>query len=102
MQMLLTGESIDAETALDWGLVNRVVSRGQVLDVALDFAREAAANAPLAVQAAKELAYRSRDVDLATGLRLEQAMARLLRGSADAKEGAKAFSEQRPPDFSGA
>lgn len=102
MEMLLTGESIDAATALEWGLVNRVVAKEDLLDVAIDYARRIAANAPLATQAAKELAYRSRDVDLTTGLRLEQAMARLLRGSADAEEGAKAFSEKRPPDFTGA
>ena len=102
MHLLLTGESIDAATALDWGLVNRVVAKERLLDAALDVARQIAANAPLAVQAAKELAYRSRDFDLATGLRLEQAMARLLRASTDAAEGAKAFSEKRPPDFTGA
>lgn len=102
MHLLLTGESIDAATALDWGLVNRVVAKEKLLDAALDVARQIAVNAPLAVQAAKELAYRSRDFDLATGLRLEQAMARLLRASTDAAEGAKAFSEKRPPDFTGA
>jgi E-phenylitaconyl-CoA hydratase len=102
MQLLLTGESIDAATALDWGLVNRVVPKEQLVDTALGVARQIAANAPLAVQAAKELASRSRDVDLATGLRLEQAMARLLRASTDAAEGAKSFSEKRPPDFTGA
>lgn len=101
MQLLLTGEPIDANTALEWGIVNEVVPKENVLDAAMDYARRMAANAPLAVQAAKELAYRSRDVDLATGLRLEQAMARLLRGSADVQEGAKAFSEKRPPDFTG-
>lgn len=102
LEIVLTGEPIDAATALELGLVNRVVAKEELLDVALDYARRVAANAPLAVQAAKELAYRSRDVDLATGLRLEQAMARLLRDSADAKEGAEAFSEKRPPDFTGA
>jgi E-phenylitaconyl-CoA hydratase len=102
MQLLLTGQSIDAATALDWGVVNRVVAKEQLLDTALDVAGQIAANAPLAVQAAKELAYRSRDVDLASGLRLEQAMARLLRAGTDAAEGAKSFSEKRPPDFTGA
>jgi E-phenylitaconyl-CoA hydratase len=102
MQLLLTGDSIDAVTACDWGLVNRVVRKEEVLDAALAIARQIATNAPLAVQAAKELAYRSRDVDLATGLRLEQAMARLLRASSDAAEGATSFSEKRPPDFTGA
>jgi E-phenylitaconyl-CoA hydratase len=101
MEMLLTGESIDAETALRVGLVNRVVPADALLDTALVLARRVAANAPLAVQAAKELAYRSRDVDLATGLRLEQAMARILRASDDAREGAEAFAERRPPKFTG-
>jgi len=101
MQLLLTGECIDARTALEWGIVNEVVAKERVLETATHYAQRIAANAPLAVQATKELAHRSRDVDLATGLRLEQAMARLLRGSADVQEGAKAFSEKRPPDFTG-
>jgi E-phenylitaconyl-CoA hydratase len=101
MEMLLTGEPIDAESALRWGLVNRVVPLGDLLDIALGYARHIAANAPLGVQAAKELAYRSRDVDLATGLRLEQAMARILRASNDAREGAAAFAEKRQPKFDG-
>jgi (E)-benzylidenesuccinyl-CoA hydratase len=101
MEMLLTGEPIDAERALDLGLVNRVVPAAELLDVALDYARRIAANAPLAVRAAKELAYRSRDLDLPSGLRLEQAIARILRGSNDAREGAKAFAEKRQPIFDG-
>jgi E-phenylitaconyl-CoA hydratase len=101
MQLLLTGESIDAQTAHEWGIVNEVVAKERVLETAMDYAQRIAANAPLAVQAAKELAHRSCDVDLASGLRLEQAMARLLRGSADVQEGAKAFSEKRPPEFTG-
>jgi E-phenylitaconyl-CoA hydratase len=102
MEMLLTGEPIDAETALRWGIVNRVVPPPDLLDTALEYARQIASNAPLAVRAAKELAYRSRDLDLAAGLRLEQAIARIVRESDDAREGATAFSEKRPPDFRGA
>jgi E-phenylitaconyl-CoA hydratase len=101
MELLLTGEPIDAETALRWGLVNRVMPAGELLSAALEHAARIAANAPLAVQAAKELAYRSRDLDLATGLRLEQAMARVLRASEDAREGAAAFQEKREPAFKG-
>src|ERR1700691_659710 len=88
MEMLLTGEAIDADTALRWGLVNRVVPQSELLDNAFAYARQIAANAPLAVRAAKELAYRSRDLDLAAGLRIEQAMARIIRESDDAREGA--------------
>jgi E-phenylitaconyl-CoA hydratase len=102
MEMLLTGESIDAGSALRWGLVNEVVPAAELLDSAFRYARQIAENAPLAVRAAKELAYRSRDLDLAAGLRLEQAMARIVRESGDASEGTRAFSEKRDPDFSGA
>jgi E-phenylitaconyl-CoA hydratase len=102
MEMLLTGEPIDADVALRWGIVNRVVPAAELLDAAFSYARRIAANAPLAVRAAKELAYRSRDLDLAAGLRLEQAMARILRESGDAREGARAFSQKREPDFTGA
>ena len=72
MALLLTGDAIDAATAARWGLVNKVVPAGQVMPEALAYARRIAANAPLAVQAAKELALRGRQAGLATGLRLEQ------------------------------
>ena len=101
MEMLLTGEPIDAETALRWGVVNHVVPAGELLATALEYAGRIAGNAPLAVRAAKELAYRSRDLDLAAGLRLEQSIARIVRESDDAREGATAFAEKRAPDFRG-
>lgn len=101
MEMLLTGKRIDATVAERWGLVNRVVPQAQLLTAAYELAGEIARNAPLAVQAAKELAVRSRDVDRATGLRLEQTMNRLLQFTADAKEGPAAFAEKRSPNFTG-
>lgn len=101
MEMLLTGDAVDAQTAERWGLVNRVVPRDQVMPVAMDYARRIAANAPLAVQASKELAIRSLDLDLSQGLRLEQFVARLLKETDDLKEGAKAFAEKRKPNFKG-
>ncbi|GEP38076.1 enoyl-CoA hydratase [Nocardioides psychrotolerans] len=101
MEMLLTGRRVDAETAARWGLVNRVVEQEDLLSTAFEVAREISANAPLAVQAAKELALRSRDVDRATGLRLEETMNRLLQFTDDAKEGPAAFAERRSPEFTG-
>jgi E-phenylitaconyl-CoA hydratase len=101
MEMLLTGGAIDAATAARWGLVNNVVPLAELMDAARDYARRIAANAPLAVQAAKELALRSRDMDLATGLRIEQVMNRMLMATEDAREGPEAFSEKRPPQFRG-
>lgn len=101
MEMLLTGDPIGATEAARWGLVNKVVPAAEVMPTALAYARRIAANAPLAVQAAKELAVRSRDVDLATGLRMEQVMNRMLQFSDDAREGPAAFAEKRAPRFRG-
>jgi E-phenylitaconyl-CoA hydratase len=101
MELLLIGDTFDAAAALRWGLVNRVVPAGDLMATAQDFAQRIARNAPLAVQAAKELAVRSRDVDLATGLRLEQFLLRVLQGSDDVREGTTAFAEKRPPAFTG-
>jgi enoyl-CoA hydratase/carnithine racemase len=101
MEMLLTGDAIDAPTAARWGLINKVVPRAELMDAAKQYAERIAANAPLAVQAAKELAVRSRDVDRATGLRAEQMWNRLLMETADAKEGPAAFAAKRKPNFQG-
>lgn len=101
MEVLLTGDHFDAATAERWGLVNCVVPSEQLMETAMGYATRIAANAPLAVQAAKELALRSRDTDLTSGLRLEQTMNRLLQFSADAKEGPAAFADKRPPQFEG-
>ena len=101
MELLLTGDNVDAATAERWGLVNKVVPMADLMATALDYAKRIAANAPLAVQAAKELAIRSLDVDLPTGLRMEQLMLRHLQNTDDVKEGTAAFAEKRPPRFTG-
>jgi E-phenylitaconyl-CoA hydratase len=101
MEMLLTGDAIDAAQAERWGLINKVVPQAELMSTARDYARRIAANAPLAVQAAKELALRSRDASLSDGLRFEQLFGHFLRGSEDVKEGTSAFAEKRPPKFQG-
>lgn len=101
MELLLTGDSIDAATAERWGLVNRIVPPDQLIDAAVALARRIAANAPLAVQAAKELALRAPELGLAAGLRMEQFVNRMLAGTADAREGTAAFAEKRAPVFQG-
>jgi E-phenylitaconyl-CoA hydratase len=83
-------------------LVNRIVPADRLLDEARAVAGKIAANAPLAVQAAKELAVRAREMPLASGLRLEQIANRMLQFTEDAKEGPKAFAERRSPNFKGA
>ncbi|HET9976807.1 MAG TPA: enoyl-CoA hydratase-related protein [Burkholderiaceae bacterium] len=101
MEMLLTGDAIDADTAARWGLVNKVVPQAELLETAYAYARRIAANAPLAVQAAKELAVRSREMDRVTGLRFEAVINRMLSMTEDAKEGPAAFAAKRTPDFKG-
>ncbi len=101
MEMLLVGGSFDAATAERWGLVNRVVPPAELMPVALDYARRIAANGPLAVRAAKELAVRGRDMNVADGLRMEQLVARILNASDDVREGTAAFAEKRVPQFAG-
>ena len=101
MEMLLTGDPIDAAAAERWGLVNKVVPKEKLMETAFAYARRIAANAPLAVQAAKELALRSRDMDLVSGLRFEALVNRTLAFTEDAREGPAAFAEKRPPNFTG-
>lgn len=101
MEMVLTGDPIDAAAAERWGLINKVVPMNVLMDTAYDYARRIAANAPLAVQASKELALRSRDVDLATGLRMERLVGRMLQFTEDAVEGPAAFAAKRRPKFKG-
>jgi len=99
MEMLLTGESINATKAERWGLVNQVVPAGDLMATAYALGQKIAKNAPLAVQAAKELALRARELSLSEGLRMEQLMNRMLSTTEDAKEGRTAFSEKREPRF---
>ena len=101
MEMLLTGDQITAQQALQWGLVNRVVPQAELMDAAFDMANRITANAPLAIQGLKEMAYRSREMSIEDGLRLSGLMGALTRETEDAKEGLKAFSEKRPPEFQG-
>ena len=101
MEMLLLGEEIDAETALRWGLVNRVVERDALIPTAIDFAARISRNAPLAVQAAKELAVRSYELPLADGLRLEQFVNLVLNSSEDTQRARDAFADRRQPRFEG-
>ncbi len=99
MELLLTGEPIDAQRAYDIGLVNRVVPQGELMPSALKLAEKICKNGPLAVQTAKEIAVRALAQE--SGFVLEKALgARVLR-SEDAREGPRAFSEKRPPKFTG-
>ncbi len=101
MELLLTGDLIDAGRAYELGLVNRVVPQRDVLPVALEYARTLAENGPLAVQAIRH------SVRAATGrpedeaLALETEIGWPVFQTEDAIEGPRAFAEKRRPQFKG-
>ncbi len=101
LEMILTGESIDAQEAYRIGLVNKVVPPDQLLPEAMKLAERICRNAPLALQAAKKAVYGGLDLPLSDGLRLEQIVADPVFLSEDAKDGPRAFFEKRPPLFKG-
>ena len=101
VELLLTGEPMDAERAAAVGLVNRVVDEGTALDAAVELAGVIAANGPLAVAATKEIVQSSP----AWGpeemwARQDQVIAPVF-ASEDAREGSVAFAERRPPAWRG-
>jgi enoyl-CoA hydratase len=101
MEYVLTGRPLDAATALDWGLVNRLAPEGQWLETALELARDIAARAPLAVRLAKRAVMAAAETTLAEGLRTERALFDRAMASEDRVEGMKAFLEKRDPEFKG-
>lgn len=101
MEMLLTGDSIDASEAHRIGLVNRVVPIQDLLSAAQEYAQRIISNGPLAVRAIKELAVRSQYMHFADGLRLEQAVQQTLERTEDAREGPRAFVEKRTAQYHG-
>jgi enoyl-CoA hydratase len=100
LELALTGEPMDAQRALHHGLVNRVVPADQVLPTAIEIATRIAANAPLAVVMAKEIALDARGL-LEPDIARWRERAASVMTSNDAKEGARAFAEKRPPNFTG-
>ena len=101
MEMLLTGQFVDAATAAEWGLVNRVVPADE-LDVAVaDLAGQIADASPLTIQIGKETFYRQIDVDQREAYDLAQSVMSLNAMTADAQEGMSAFLEKRPPTWTG-
>lgn len=101
MEMLLTGDAIDAGTAAACGLVSRVVAQEHLLDEAFALARRIVRAAPLSVQAVRAAAYEGLEMSLDEGLELEQEYAEPLRQSTDVQEGLQAFIEKRDPDWKG-
>lgn len=102
LDMLLTGERIDAAEAHRIGLVTRLADdRDGAIAEALRLAALIGSRPPAAIAYVKEAAITGSETDLATGLRIEKSLFALLTGTADRIEAAAAFREKRPPNFTG-
>jgi enoyl-CoA hydratase/carnithine racemase len=101
LEMLLTGEPIDAAQALECGLVTRVVPPADLRQEALALATLLARRPPLAVAAIKRAVHGGRDGTLEDGLRREREEFVRVLDSEDAREGLSAFLEKRPPTWRG-
>jgi hypothetical protein len=102
MEVLLTGEQFSAADALRWGLVNKLVPAGRVLDEARRYAEIVCANGPLAVQAVKRSVLAGLGRPTAEALEKEMEIGVPVSISEDAREGTKAFKEKRKARLQGA
>jgi enoyl-CoA hydratase len=101
LQMILTGEPIDAQEAYRIGLVNEIVVAENLLDRAAEILRKIAANAPLAVRFSIEAVNRGLQATQSEGLVLESALFAVCASSEDKTEGTAAFMGKRQPQFTG-
>src|SRR4051812_7931985 len=101
LQLLMTGEIIDAAEALRIGLVNKVVPAEDLLKTAQDMMTAMLANAPMALGGCIEMVNRGYDVSLGDALAAEATAFALLFSSEDKREGTRAFLEKRAPSFKG-
>jgi len=101
LQMILTGEPVPAEVALQWGLVNQVVELGQLLPAARELAGKILANSMTAVRYSLQAVHEGLDQPLEQGLFLESVLFGLCFSTPDMKEGTSAFLEKRPARFTG-
>lgn len=101
MEILLTAERVDAETALRMGLVNKVVPQEDLLKEARRYAETIMENAPLAVQAVKKSVLTGLRLNLKEAFEQELMLAAEVFMTEDAKEGPRAFAEKRKPEWQG-
>ena len=101
MHLIFTGRRLTAEEAHRSGLVDAVVAPGDLMGAVGELAASIAANAPLAVRAAKRAIRYGLRNSIEAGLELEGQLQRMLYASADCQEGILAFRERRPPRWAG-
>ena len=101
MELILTGRMMDAQEAKTAGLVTRVVPAAETVSAAMELAVTIASMPPLAVRAAKRAVLAAANLPLTDGLRQERAAFFALFGTADQREGMRAFMDKRPPVWTG-
>jgi enoyl-CoA hydratase len=101
LEMILSGESIDAAEAMRVELVTKVVPEDQLLQAAEEVARLLASRAPLAIEYAREAVTTGLDMTFEQGLHLEMDLYALLQTTADRAEGLRSFREKRAPEYHG-
>ena len=101
LEMVLTGEIVDAQAAFEIGLVNKVVKAADLAAEAEKLAANLAAKAPFALRYAKEAVNKGLDLTLEQGLRLEADLYFLLHTTADRTEGIQSFLQKRKPEYQG-
>ena len=101
MELLLTGDRINADDATRSGLVSRVVAADELMPTVRKLAERIAGHAPLAVRTVKEVATAALDQSLEQSLRFGDTMRWVIGQTEDAKEGPRAFAEKRDPKFEG-
>jgi enoyl-CoA hydratase/carnithine racemase len=100
-RMMFTGYRVPADECYRLGVVESVVPPDQLMEAAMVLAREIAAKSPIAIQLAKTSLNAIEEMSLRDGYRFEQNMTVELGKSEDSKEAMRAFSEKRPPVFTG-
>lgn len=100
-ELLLTGKTISAEEALQYGLIGHVVPKGKALAKAMEIAEAIAANGPLAVKAVLRSLKETEGLPEQEALKIELEIGMPVFATQDAKEGPRAFAEKRPPVFVG-
>ena len=101
MELLLTGDPMDAQRALAVGLINKVVPQQEVLACAMQMAETIAANGPVAVREIKRTVRRAFGASLEDGFGYEDEAYEVVVHSQDAREGPRAFMEKRTARFVG-
>lgn len=101
MELLLTGQPIDAQRAYSLGLINKVVPREELLSRAFEIAERIAANGPIAIREIKRTVRQSSGLSLDEGFAIEDEAKAIVMSSEDAREGPRSFMEKRPARFTG-